>query len=130
MKDIFIAISSYGDLSEAGFGSEGLAKKLDVNESKIEEGKRLQIYNKGYDIYRLSFHDWMMEMEELEFESITNISKNMLFGDDYEIPIRAIFNKLDDCEEKAEWINLLGLGKVNITEDISNIDLDKIIQEG
>ena len=130
MKDIFIAISSYGDSSEAGFGSEGLAKKLGVNESKIEDGKRLVIYNKGYDIYRLSFHDWMMEMEELEFESITNISKNMLFGDDYEIPIREIFNKLEDCEEKAEWINLLGLGKVNITEDISNIDLDKIIQEG
>ena len=130
MKDIFIAISSYGDLSEAGFDSEGLAKKLGVNESQIEDGKRLLIYNKGYDIYRLSFHDWMLEMEELEFESITNISKNMLFGDDYEIPIRAMFNKLEDCEEKAEWINLLGLGKVNITEDISNIDLDKIIQEG
>ena len=130
MKDIYIAITSFGKLSKAGFGAGGLAKKLNVDSNTIDDEKMITVDDEIYSVYKLSFDDWVNEMKALEVNSILEISKDILFGYEYQIPIMSIFNKLEICRDKEGWDDLLGLGNKYYDDDISDIDLDSIIQEG
>lgn len=138
MKDIYIIVKDIDTtitvLSAAFSEDEAIIradmKPLDFNEGAvdiIENSICGRIALMTLDAYK--YND-ILKREDIEslFEISNIIEITDYDGEVFEVEINRIMDKLDESDEKTEWINELGLNTDNDTDDMFNID-DMIVNK-
>ena len=138
MKDIYIIVKDIDTtitvLSAAFSEDEAIIradmKPLDFNEGAvdiIENSICGRIALMTLDAYK--YNDILKREDIGSLFEISNIVEiNDYDGEIFEVEINRIMDKLDESDEKAEWINELGLNTYNNSDDMFNID-DMIVNK-
>ena len=138
MKDIYIIVKDIDTtitVLSAAFNEDEAIIKADMKPLDFNEGAVDIIENSicgrialmTLDAYK--YNDILKREDIGSLFEISNIVEiNDYDGEIFEVEINRIMDKLDESDEKAEWINELGLNTYNNSDDMFNID-DMIVNK-
>lgn len=132
MQDIYVVVKDIDTtvtVMSAAFDADEAIIKADINPLEFSEGEIDIIEKSTYGrlaLMTLPASKYRGVLTDEGIESIFEISNSVELtdynGEIVEVVLNRVIEKLDESEEKTEWVNGLGLNVNNDSDDMFDID--------